>query len=67
MVDTISNHFGIPSDGGRFVDAFCGTGAVAEVAAENQIDGTVRVISQCLFQPGTGSVKVHHIGIDISF
>lgn len=32
LVKQISEHFGAPS-GGCFVDAFCGTGAVAEIAA----------------------------------
>lgn len=33
LADVISAHIGRPSGSGWFVDAFCGTGAVAEVAA----------------------------------
>jgi adenine-specific DNA-methyltransferase len=33
LVDTIMAHVGEP-DGGTFIDAFCGTGAVSQVAAE---------------------------------
>lgn len=34
LVDQIMDHAGMPTAGGYFVDAFCGTGAVAEAAAE---------------------------------
>lgn len=33
LADALSDHIGVPgNDSGRFVDAFCGTGSVAEVA-----------------------------------
>ena len=35
LVDKIASHIGPPRKGAFFVDAFCGTGAVAEAAAEH--------------------------------
>lgn len=35
LIDKIASHIGPPREGAFFVDAFCGTGAVAEAAAEH--------------------------------